>query len=214
MKTKLLSTLAALALGATGAAADPWNGAYVGGNAGVAFLEGDFDLAVGAVDTTFNSDTGFTFGGQAGYNFQHGDFVFGVEGDFNYLDVEKSDGPPGATTGFFEFDSDWFATIRGRAGMLMDGTLFYGTGGIALLDSDLFVQSIVAAAPGPSASDSDVLFGFVIGGGVEHEFSPDWTAKVEYLYMNFESHSVTAGTVTARAEPELHVIRVGINWHF
>lgn len=221
MRTSLLGAVSALAVGVTGAHAadmfDPpldWNGPYIGGNVGAAILDGDLDyvdlFGVGAGSDNLH-DTGLTLGGQAGWNFQLDQFVFGIEGDLNYLDVGDPDtftvakGPIVART-----DYDWFATIRGRAGMAMGSTLFYVTGGVAFIDSDLRITDQF----GLSASDSDVLFGWTIGGGAEYAFDRRWSGKLEYLYASFESHSVATANASAEADPELHVIRLGLNYHF
>lgn len=222
MKKTLLTAISIVALSTTASlAADmiappyDWTGPYIGANAGVAFLDGDASITVGGLQTNFNlSDTGFTFGAQAGYNWQHDQWVLGVEGDFNFLDVGDNGTAPGATTGAFKLDSDWYATIRARLGLADDNTLYYVTGGLALMDADLRVTPIIAAAVGTPVTDSEVLAGFAIGGGIEHAFSEEWSAKAEYLYMNFESDSLTAPPATARIDPELHVIRIGINYHF
>ncbi len=222
MKNTLLAAVSVLALSAASAHAadmiDPlfdWTGPYLGANAGVAFLDGDASITGVAAPTNFNfNDTGFTFGGQAGYNWQHDVWVLGVEGDFNYLDVNESGTTAGLPGASFSLDVDWFATIRARAGYADDRTLYYATGGLALMDVDLSVTPTAAAAVPPPASDSDVLLGFAIGAGIEHSFSPQWSAKVEYLYMNFESDSLAAAPASARIEPELHVVRAGINYHF
>lgn len=222
MRNTLLATTAFVALSVASANAadliDPpydWSGFYLGGNAGIAFLDGDARITVGGAQTNFDlSDTGFTFGVQAGYNWQHDNLVLGVEADFNFLDVGDNGTAPGATTGAFKLDSDWFATVRARLGYADDATLYYATGGLALMDADLRVTPIVAAAVGTPVTDSEVLWGFAIGGGIEHAFSERWSAKAEYLYMNFEAESLTAPPATARVEPELHVVRVGVNYHF
>ncbi len=222
MRKTLLAAISVVALSATSSLAadliDPpydWTGPYLGANAGIAFLDGDARITVGGTQTNFNlSDTGFTFGAQAGYNWQHDQWVLGVEGDFNFLDVGDNGTAPGATSGSFKLDSDWYATVRARAGFADGATLYYATGGLALMDADLRVTPIVAAAAGVPATDSEVLLGFAVGGGIEHAFSEKWSAKLEYLYMNFESDTLTAAPATARIEPELHVVRVGINYHF
>ena len=141
MRKMLLGAVSALALGVSGAVADdhlPFDdGLYIGANAGLAFLDGDADIFVGGVATDFDlSDTGFTVGGQIGYNMQYDQWMLGVEGDFNYLDVDDNGTAPGATSGAFALDSDWFATIRARGGVVVDQTLFYGTGGIAFMDAE------------------------------------------------------------------------------
>ncbi len=226
MKRVLLAATSILAISAATAVAadriDPpayvyWDGPYIGANAGVAILDGDARVLLGAVPTNFDlDDTGFTAGGQAGWNWQHDQWVFGIEGDFNYVDVEDAGiaNVVNQQFGSYNLESDWYATLRGRAGFAMDASLFYVTGGVAFMDADLRATQIIAAAASPTASDSEVLVGFAVGGGIEHKFSESWSAKAEYLYMNFESKSLSAGIATARVEPELHVIRAGINWHF
>lgn len=221
MNKSFLGAVSTVALSVTAAHADgptvDWSGPYIGANAGVAILDGTLqilDVFSAASDSLSLSETGLTFGGQLGWNFQHDQFVFGVEGDFNYFDADDRISVfTGKATIAARSDYDWFATLRGRVGVAMDETLFYVTGGIALLDSDLRVTDI----NGVVDSDSDVLFGGTIGGGIEHMFDDKWSAKAEYLYANFESHSVaTPGAfgASAKAEPELHVIRIGINYRF
>lgn len=225
MKTQAMGAVSVLALGATGAyAADPyvppldWTGPYAGLNAGVAILDGDVNATtLGFTGTLDLSDTGFTGGGTLGYNWQRDQWVFGIEGDFNFLDVDDSVNFGAAKgTGTVRGDYDWFATIRGRGGIAWGSTFAYATGGVAFIESEIRLTSPLAAGFA-TATDTDVLVGFAVGGGVEHSFSAQWSGKVEYLYMNFESHSVSvvgppAGA--ARAEPELHVIRAGLNYHF
>jgi outer membrane immunogenic protein len=222
MKTHALGTVSVLALSATGAfAGDPldWTGPYAGLNAGVAILDGDAEIVTGGgfggLNGTFDlSDTGFTGGMQAGWNWQFDQFVFGVEADINYVDVDDRFSVTGAKgTNTLRADYDWFATVRGRAGVAMNSALIYVTGGLALIDSELRVTQTPGIAA-VTAKDSEILVGGTIGGGVEYSFSESWSAKAEYLYMNFESQSLTAGFTTGTVEPELHVIRAGINYHF
>ncbi len=213
-----LGFASAIALTATCAnAADPsdWTGPYIGGNIGVAFLSGDatiFRPVFGGALNANLSDTGVTFGGGAGYNFQMDNFLFGIEGDFNYLDVKDSFTFANKATDTLRADYDWFATLRGRAGLTVEDSLFYATGGVAFIDSELHITDNFNGATGRS---SEVLTGFAVGGGYERKFSDAWSAKVEYLYMNFERDSVSAGIVSAATvEPELHVVRVGVNFNF
>ena len=222
MKTRSLGTVSLLALSVTGAYADgaiDWTGPYAGLNAGVAILDGDTSYVSpgftgGSLDL---SDAGFTGGGTLGYNWQHDTWVFGIEGDFNFLDVDDTTGLFNVKgTGSLRADYDWFATVRARAGMAWGNSLFYATGGVAFIESELRLNSALVAGTA-TVKDTDVLTGFAIGGGIEHSFSQQWSAKAEYLYMNFESQSVSlAGppSASARFEPELHVVRAGINYHF
>src|SRR5262249_7504563 len=135
----------------------------------------------------------------------------------------------------------WFATLRGRIGLVASDTwLFYGTGGLAVGEVKFSLSQSVscqrfgpgstgttpqatpclppAGAPtigttGFSSSDTDV--GFAVGGGIEKLFSRNWSAKLEYLYLDFGSHSfqVTPTTFT-RFHARDNIIRAGINYHW
>ena len=80
-----------------------------------------------------------------------------------------------------EAKSDWLATVRGRAGYAFDRILVYGTGGGAFGN----VQAASRRAPFSSATQ----IGWTAGGGVEFAFTPNLTAKVEYLYVDLGSQS-------------------------
>ena len=78
--------------------------------------------------------------------------------------------------------SDWLATVRGRAGYAFDRILIYGTGGGAFGN----VQAGVRRA-GPFSSSTQT--GWTAGAGVEFAFTPNLTAKVEYLYVDLGNQS-------------------------
>ena len=80
--------------------------------------------------------------------------------------------------------STWLATVRGRAGWAWDRVLFYGTGGAAFGN----VQAGGIGGPFDSATQT----GWTAGAGVEWAFLPNWTAKVEYLYVDLGNLGCTA----------------------
>jgi outer membrane immunogenic protein len=225
MKKLFLSAASILALSAPVMAADivepapfDWTGPYVGLNAGASFFKEDLELSDNFVPSVSDdgTDTNVTFGVQAGYNFQSDNLLLGVEGDFNYLDAGEDLLLVGKGISSWESDHDWFATIRARAGLVSDQTLFYITGGVAFLDADYELERSVIG-PVVTASADDVLVGWTIGGGIGHAFSEDWSVKIEYLYADFESVDETVidfVTVTGSADPSLHVVRAGLNYHF
>ena len=96
-----------------------------------------------------------------------GSFVIGLEGDGDYNSTNNNG-----------FKSDWLATVRGRAGWAWDRVLFYGTGGAAFAPASVGAGSFFAGSLGGSAT----MTGWTAGGGVEYAFTPNWTAKAEYLY--------------------------------
>ena len=123
-----------------------WSGGYVGANAGAAFnnteLKSNYEY-VGQSDpgeetlnliddldySTTADDIVFSGGILAGYNWQMSGIVFGVEGDFNYLDFSGSVSndvsdvmsqvmEPEETTARdkIHYESNWFGTVRARLG--------------------------------------------------------------------------------------------------
>jgi outer membrane immunogenic protein len=129
-----------------------WTGFYAGVNAGWGWRGDDEESVVlapgpGVVPGTLifpdNGDGGFVGGAQIGYNFQTGSFVWGVEADIQWADTDQDEEvrfvPAGAPGTFIpgEFDnnlSDWFGTVRLRAGVAFDRVLVYATGGVAYTD--------------------------------------------------------------------------------
>ncbi|MGD9668031.1 MAG: outer membrane protein [Hyphomicrobiaceae bacterium] len=222
-----------------------WTGFYVGANAGYAWGDSDYKysqtgdyLSYDPLDLAFAhalgsgsfSDGTFTGGAQAGYNVQTNGIVFGVETDINSfrLSDTQSSGPSplpvrGAMVSSAEkFSTDYLFTLRGRLGVAADRTLFYVTGGLAVSELK-FSQTFTHLASGTveSGSVSDVKAGWTVGGGIEYAFTSNWTAKVEYLYVDlgsvgFSTKNSGFPSFGAHHEADLtaQIARVGINYKF
>jgi len=164
-----------------------WAGPYLGGNLGYAW---------GSVENNPTKPSGFAGGVQAGYNWQSGQWVFGSEGD-----IQAS----GATDTFapWKFSNPWFGTLRGRVGYALGNVMFYGTGGLAF-------GELRATTFGLSESHSTV--GWTAGVGAEMGFAPNWSAKVEYLYVDLSNNNfvITGASNGYR----FGLIRAGVNYHF
>ena len=95
----------------------------------------------------------------------------------------------------------------------MDAFLFYAKGGFAFANRK---DSISAPALGASASDSQTHTGYTIGGGVEYLFTPNWSAKGEYMYTSLGSkqYNFGGGDVFDSGSVDFHTIKVGVNYHF
>ena len=86
-------------------------------------------------------------------------------------------------------------TARGRAGFTVDNWLFYGTGGFAWsegTESRTQVVSVASVPPIPAPggtveSVSNTRTGWTAGAGVEWGLTQNWTARVEYLYLDLGS---------------------------
>jgi len=183
---------------------------------------------------------GGLFGGQVGYNWQMSSWVFGLEADAQWTGQRGSTTVLCAVTGCFtplqtvgtsatlEDKLDWFATFRGRLGFTVTpNVLLYATGGAAWgeVESNLGLTAVTAAgvpftAFGSSKTDR---FGWTVGAGIEAMFATNWSAKIEYLYLDMGSISNSVVMPTASGLPlganvtsriTDHIIRAGINYHF
>jgi outer membrane immunogenic protein len=186
-----------------------------------------------------DDDAAFTGGAQMGFNWQFGAWVAGVEADINYRGNGDNHGfnilgtEPYSNYGLYHSGSDrgnWFGTLRARLGFALDRTLIYATGGLAFGDTGgggrLYAYNVnypgVALTGGEWRSDGDdTSWGWTLGAGVEHAFSNNWTAKLEYLYVNLDRDNnrltniaLPNYTFTTSNEDKFHVVRVGINYKF
>jgi outer membrane immunogenic protein len=224
MKLKLIGTgLAALALLATSFAAKAadipppiykgvrsvvayynWTGFYAGINAGYGWGSSEWDLG-GIVGVEAKPD-GFMIGGTLGYNWQAGSFVWGLEGDIAWSDVKGSVACLGLTC---ETRNNWFATTRLRLGYAFDRFMPYITGGAAFGDIEATVT------PG-GLNASSTRVGWTVGAGLEYAFLGNWTAKIEYLYVDLGSFDTgfTAPLVSNNVDLQMNIVRAGLNYKF
>jgi outer membrane immunogenic protein len=161
--------------------------------------------------------------------------VLGVEGDGQWTGQHDTgcgglectlnfNGEVGAFS--LSHDLNWFATVRGRAGFANDGYLLYITGGAAWAGVRETTFGAIDDARGQSAV-SNVLNGWALGGGIEARLWGNWSAKAEYLHLDFNgtrttSH-VTGGPVAgvsfdymnlANSHVTDDIARVGLNYRF
>jgi outer membrane immunogenic protein len=170
-----------------------WTGFYVGVNAGYGWNAND-SITVGGVRFDLDDEGGFVGGAQAGYNYQIGSFVVGLEGDIQYADFGGDDRFDFDRDGIADDDfnnSDWFGTVRARAGVAFDRALIYATGGFAFADD---------------------ATGWTVGGGLEYAFTNNLSAKVEGLYVNLDQDDNSIFGIDSDAE--FGVVRAGLNYRF
>jgi outer membrane immunogenic protein len=194
-----------------------WTGFYLGANFGGSWGHESHELFNGIPG---NSEGGFTHdpngvigGGQIGYNWQFAPWfgwgtgtVLGIEADFQGSSQRsKNDGTfsdpvfgPVTFSGGVEDKLEWFGTVRGRAGIAFDRVLWYGTGGWAFGEAKLDEGTLTSSnAGGPIAgtafsSSNSMDGGWTVGGGIDWAFLDNWTAKLEYLYVDFGTRSNVA----------------------
>jgi outer membrane immunogenic protein len=225
---------------------DEWTGWYVGLNLGGSFGRSrtsynDPDPAFVPFTTSQNMD-GVLGGAQIGYNVQFNrNLVAGLEADFQGTGQRGSATfPPitevfGAiltttltTTGTLTQKMPWFGTVRGRLGVEPSSNLLlYVTGGLAYAQiRSTAAINLVAMTPGgtftaaASSSVNNDRAGWTGGFGAEWMFAKQWSAKVEYLYMDFghiNDGFTGVGTLAAlgiNSHVTDNVVRAGVNLHF
>ena len=164
-----------------------WAGPYLGGNLG-------YDW--GTVSNNPTKPSGFVGGAQAGYNWQNGAWVFGVEGDLEVTGADDTFAP-------WKFSNPWFGTLRGRGGYSFSSVLFDGTAGLAFgeLRGETF-----------GMAEAHTTAGWTVGLGAEVGLVPNWSARIEYLYVDL---SETQFAITGVSNGyRFGTIRAGVNYHF
>lgn len=187
-------------------------------------------------------------GGQAGYNWQNGNWVWGVEADIQWSGERGSSAYrcastilggvciPGATfllpgmTGTnlaLDQSLEWFGTARLRGGLLVSPrVLLYATGGLAYggIKTAGTLSGFTPADVAVSASGSrtDTRLGWTVGAGVEGKITQNWSAKLEYLYMDLGRYdaltlslapgSLIASNISSHFTDQ--ILRAGINYQF
>jgi outer membrane immunogenic protein len=183
-----------------------WTGLYATLSAGYAEVSVDgrqIDPEFGNKD---DSDTsgGAIFGFGVGYNLDFGSFVVGPEADIGML---TNDGQLNMKDSV-DADYDWFATGRLRAGVDLDGTLLYATGGVAGLNAEFNDRN-------ENDSQGVTFWGWTVGGGVEHMISERLSVRLEGLYAEFESEDFTLGDIDTKIDPkDLWLVRAGVSLRF
>jgi outer membrane immunogenic protein len=168
--------------------ASSWAGPYLGATVGYEW---------GNVDNNPTRPSGLAGGVEAGWNWQNGNFVYGGEANFSVSGAEDTFAP-------WQFSNPWFGTMRGRAGVAINNVLLFGTAGLSYGE--------LTADTSGNLSESHTSIGWVAGLGAEVSFTPHWSAKAEWLYLDFadRNFSVTGASNGLAA----NLVRLGLNYHF
>jgi outer membrane immunogenic protein len=194
-------------------------------------------LAAGSYPTSLSpSAKGVIGGGQVGYNWQlASQGLIGIEADLQGSGIKGSANQV-LSPAFFDTTStgvtksiDWFGTVRGRVGLLVTPQwLLYATGGFAYGQAkSSFISTDVTSGclPGgtfcAAGASSGIRTGWTAGAGAEAMLSPNWSVKVEYLYLDLGAPTVSIPSSTIPAivfstsTPfREQIVRVGVNYHF
>jgi outer membrane immunogenic protein len=176
-----------------------WSGFYAGVHGG--FLDGNVHATDESIPAEGNLH-GPVAGVLAGFNLpssQLAPLVVGLEADIGFGDLRGSGVPAGdgLISVFFNYDFDWDAHIRVRAGVPIGNALAFIAAGAA------FAQLHVTEG-GISVVRGGIYTGGSIGAGVDFRLGPKVIARVEgladrYIRKEYDDYSVDFTAWTARA---------------
>jgi outer membrane immunogenic protein len=192
-----------------------WQGCYAGFNGGGVWSSTSYNIgyndpayfgpafASGAAPSHYSENVSSgILGGQAGCNLQSGPFVYGLEGDAEWVNHTASDAINTNVPGFFPAYGlvtqklESIATIRARVGYAFDQLLLYGTGGIALGNTNDYYR---LATPNTNQlfanTYSTTRNGWAAGAGAEYAFGYNWSVKLEGLWYHLDGNAFQAGEV-------------------
>jgi outer membrane immunogenic protein len=180
-----------------------WTGFYIGINGGGGWGHSNWDPWPGSFNTS-----GGLVGGTVGYNWQFGQWVWGLEGDADWSDIKGTTTGPGCGILSCVSKNDFLSTVRGRIGYAADRWMPYFTGGLAIGD--------IKTASALGLGEDQTKAGWTVGGGIEFALASNWTAKVEYLYVDLGHVDcfITCSPVTNSVNFTANVVRGGFNYRF
>jgi outer membrane immunogenic protein len=189
-----------------------WTGFYVGGTIGYGWGDNRILNQFTNVGTeTFDVD-GFVGGLTVGYNWQRpgSRMVGGIELDASYSGI---DGFLAVSPGFGCGDGcasslKGLGTLRGRLGHTFERTMLYATAGFALGRI-----TGTSAVIGPLSATAT---GWTLGAGMEYALARNWTAKLEYLYVDLGDtvFGFAGASPLAVADLQVNIVRIGANYRW
>ncbi len=196
-----------------------WTGFYVGAQVGMAWQDNRDSLYRndGLFYVATDSNPNGLFGGvHAGYNHQFGKIVLGVEADIEARDVDETFviGAPFANTTAVARSTE-AASVRGRLGYVFDRSMVYVTSGVAFAKFENTYRTGTTFFDSVSTRDT----GWTIGGGLEHAYAANWTARIEYRYTDYGDRRINLPNFLsppgyAIDKTTEQSVRVGISYKF
>jgi opacity protein-like surface antigen len=191
-----------------------WSGSYIGVSGGMADHQARYEDVnsdwFGA--THDHNSRGYLLGLQGGHNWQNGPMVFGVEGDFSFLAADNKQIYSGDV--IQKDKANWLGTLRGRAGLGLDRTLLYVTGGLAVADFDRSWTEF-NDVPDSWPSMGGTKLGVVAGLGMERAITGNLTLKSETMIAKFGGNSSANPTgYNMITDDTVFISRIGLNYRF
>jgi outer membrane immunogenic protein len=212
-----------------------WTGCYLGAHVGGATSSGGNNSLNGEGSYygygQGTNGTGAIAGGQIGCNYQDGNWVFGLEGEGAWSGVKANNNN---SEGYYALNQSMSNTsnfdIAARAGIAFDRTLIYGKGGWSWGKfgwGSSYNYSYPNDVYSYNYSQGTTLDGFLVGVGIEHALTRNWTIKLEYNYIAYgaKSSAITSSYLSSgygstgvygssSNSANLQVFKIGANYLF
>ena len=189
-----------------------WTGLYFGVHAGFGGGRSTATLSDPTSVVGHNDFGGLIGGVQGGYNVQlPSGLLLGVEADISFPSyIESNSIVSKLATARSDVTHQWdfVGTARGRVGYAAGPWLAYATGGLAWAGE----RYLNILPSGDQEKALNVRVGWAAGAGLEYAFAPHWSARLEYLYYQFDKANVQFPSTTQYASTmDFQSIRVGLN---
>jgi outer membrane immunogenic protein len=196
-----------------------WTGCYVGVNGGGGWgKDRNWTDSTGVVHGGQNISGGLA-GGQIGCDYQFGSWVVGVAGMADWANLTGSATDPFAPAFTANTKVTMFDAVTGRVGYAVNRALLYIDGGPAWSRTQRYFtppgSGGGACGPDTCTTTTTTANGWVIGGGLEYMFAPNFSGKVEYDYASFGSVTTAIDTTTPYSiKQNFSALLVGLNYRF
>jgi opacity protein-like surface antigen len=204
-----------------------WSGFYGGVHAGGGWGMTDWKTADGLLAAASSGGfpgsgnaNGSIAGGQIGFNYQYGTWVAGGEiaASWANLDGYAKCATTAAPANSFVCHSriDALATFTGRLGRTYGNLLVYGLAGAAWARETHDAYQTFGTTVISGSADR---WGYVLGSGLEYAFTPAWSGKLEYNYIDFGAKTVAMSDQAGSASnvqigQTLNLVKMGLNYKF
>jgi len=189
-----------------------WNGFYFGGHVGYGTGRASTTVWDPAPTPGSNTFGGMIGGVQFGYNWVlPSRFLLGVETDLTFMNALETNAliasVPTAHSNVTE-QYDYTGTVRGRIGYVFDPWMIYVTGGYAFAGTRVLNEPLNI----DQEKKLNVRSGWSIGAGAEYALSPHWSARLEYLYNQYNGADAQFPSGTRYASDlNFQELRIGLN---
>jgi outer membrane immunogenic protein len=206
-----------------------WTGIYFGGHLGAGWLNDTFTqttangfIAQGASGNVQQA-IGVMGGAQLGANWQFSAWVVGAEAAFTASTISQNVVvatlfPPAVERE--TSNPQWLVTATGRVGYAWDTLLAYVKGGGAWMHVEYTQDTLLTGVTFATSNIVDNRTGFVVGAGLEYGMTENFSAKLEYDFLDFGTKNYNFPLIAAGAplptsiKSNVQMLTVGLNYRW